>query len=64
MSISEKKIIAIEKLSKLNSEAAVNEVLEHLQELEKKGETKYINLTEHFDSVNERYGETLKKLAE
>jgi hypothetical protein len=64
MSISEMKVLAFEKLSALNEESAIKEILEHLETLNTNKKSKVYNLSSHLESINERYSETLQKLAE
>lgn len=58
------KVKAFEKLAALNDEVALKEILEHLQKLSENEKQRTYNLSKHFDSINNRYGNTLKKLAE
>lgn len=60
MSIAEMKIKAIEKLTALNDEASVKEVLEHLEKLN----ARQFDADKFFKQVSEQYGDVLKKLAE
>ncbi len=64
MSISEMKVLAFEKLSALNEESAIKEILLHLEYLNNVKKSKVYNLSIHLDSINERYSETLQNLAE
>ena len=64
MSVAELKIKAIEKLAALNDEAAVNAVNDFLDKLTKEHTQRVYNLSQHFEDLNQRYHETLKKLAQ
>ena len=58
------KVKAIEKLAALQDEAAVKEILEHLEKLNELEKKKIYNLSSHFEDISKRYDETLKKIAE
>ena len=58
------KVLAFEKLSALNEESAIKEILLHLEELNNNDKGRVYNLSRHLESINDRYSETLKKLAE
>ncbi len=62
MSTIEKKGYALEKIAALKSESALDEIIAHLERLEK--ENKTYNLSQHFDEVNSKYADVLKKLAQ
>lgn len=62
MSILEKKGYALEKIAALQSDAALDEIISHLERLS--NENKVYNLSKHFEEVNEKYSEVLKKLAQ
>ena len=64
MSIAELKLKVIEKLTTLNNEDTLMNILEQLNEREKKQDSKTHNLSRHFESISERYDSTLKKLAQ
>jgi nitrogen-specific signal transduction histidine kinase len=64
MSIAEMKLIAFEKLVLLKEEKALKEILEHIDALAENEKGKTYNLSRHFDAIDARYGETLKKLAQ
>lgn len=64
MSVAEMKVKAIEKLAALQNEAAVKEILEHLEKLNESEKQKAYDLSRHFTDLSKRYDETLKKLAE
>jgi len=64
MSVAEMKLAAISEISKLDNEAAVKEILEHLAKLSFAKENKTLNLSQHYDKVVEQYGNTLQKLAQ
>ncbi len=60
MSVAEMKVKAIEKLAALQDEAAVKEILEHLEKLN----AKKFDADDFFKKASEQYGDVLKKLAE
>ena len=60
MSVAEMKVKAIEKLAALQDEAAVKEILEHLEKLN----TKKFDADAFFKKASEQYSDVLKKLAE
>ena len=62
MSTIEKKGYALEKIAALQNESALDEIISHLERLEK--ENKVYNLSQHFEEVNAKYSDVLKKLAE
>ncbi|HMR82107.1 MAG TPA: hypothetical protein PKE30_03210 [Niabella sp.] len=62
MSVLEKKAIAFEKLAAIKDENVIDEVLQHLELLNKK--EKEIDLVKHLDSISERFDSTLKRLAQ
>jgi hypothetical protein len=65
MSIAEMKLVAINEISKLESENAVKEILNHIVKLNEEGdETKPLNLFQHYDKIKGQYGNTLQKLAQ
>ena len=63
MSIAELKLKAIEKLTSLDNEEVLKNILEQLNKEEKISDSKVHNLSQHFESISERYNHTLKKLA-
>lgn len=63
MSVAEMKVKAFEKLALLNDEAALKEILEHLDKL-KQDEEKKFDTDAFFKKASEQYGDVLKKLAE
>ena len=63
MSVAEMKVQAFEKLAALNDEAALKEILEHLDKL-KQGEEQKFETDGFFKKASEQYGDVLKKLAE
>lgn len=63
MSVAEMKVKAFEKLAALNDEAALKEILEHLDKLKPEEEQKF-DTDAFFKKASEQYGEVLKKLAE
>ncbi|HEY5368172.1 MAG TPA: hypothetical protein VIJ75_04205 [Hanamia sp.] len=64
MSIAELKLKVIEKLATLNNEDILKNILEQLDKKENKPDSKVHNLSQHFESISERYKQTLKKLAQ
>lgn len=64
MSILEKKVLAFEKLAALQNEEGIDEILAHLEKLNNEAKSRVYNLSKHTQSINQRYDETLKKLAE
>jgi len=60
MSVEELKQEAIKKISAINDETAIKEILDHLQKLSQ-GEA-YI-LSGHYDSIKQKYQSVLQKLA-
>jgi hypothetical protein len=59
------KLVAINEISKLESENAVKEILNHIAKLnEEGGQPKPLNLSQHYDKIKEQYGNTLQKLAQ
>ena len=64
MSVAEMKLAAINEISKLDNEAAVKEILEHLAKLSFAKENKTLNLSQHYDKVVEQYGNVLQNLAQ
>jgi hypothetical protein len=60
MSVAEMKVKAFEKLAALQDEAAVKEILEHLEKLN----AKKFDTDAFFKKTSEQYGDVLKKLAE
>jgi translation elongation factor EF-1alpha len=56
--------LAFEKLAALQNEEAIDEILVHLIELDAGEKTRIYNLSKHTGSIEERYGETLQKLAQ
>jgi hypothetical protein len=65
MSIAEMKLVAINEISKLESENAVKEILNHIAKLNEEGDdTKPLNLFQHYDKIKGQYGNTLQKLAQ
>jgi len=60
MSVAEMKVKAFEKLAALQDEAAVKEILGHLEKLN----ANKFDADAFFKKASERYGDVLKKLAE
>jgi hypothetical protein len=63
MSTSEMKLKAIEKIKSLENEETLKNILSELDKSDNKSDIKVYNLSQHFESINERYDKTLKKLA-
>ena len=63
MSVAEMKLAAINEISKLNNEAAVKEILEHLAKISKTENSK-LNAEGFFDKASEKYDDILQKLAQ
>ena len=65
MTIAEMKLVAINEISKLESKNNVKEILDHIAKMkEESGQTKPLNLFQHYDKVKVLYGNTLQKLAQ
>ena len=64
MSITEMKLKAIEKITSLNNEETLKNILSELDKIENKSEIKIHNLSQHFESISKCYDSTLKKLAQ
>jgi hypothetical protein len=62
MSIDEMKLKAIEKIKSLDNEETLRNILSELDKSENKSKLVY-NLSQHFESISNRYDKTLKKLA-
>jgi hypothetical protein len=62
MSIAEMKVLAFEKLSALNEEAAIKEILMHLEDLGSP-RTKF-NTDAFFEKMSTKYDDVLQKLAQ
>lgn len=60
MSIAELKLKVIEKLTTLENEETLKNIL---MQLDNSKDTKVHNLSQHFESISKRYNNTLKKLA-
>jgi len=63
MSTSEMKLKAIEKIKSLENEETLKNILSELDKSDNKSDIKVYNLSQHFESISERYDKTLKKLA-
>ncbi len=62
MSVAEMKLEAINKITGMQDEAILKEVLSYLEEkYNNKGE---YNLSRHYDAIKEQYGDVLEKLAQ
>ena len=57
------KLKAIEKIKSLENEETLKNILSELDKSDNKSDIKVYNLSQHFESINERYDKTLKKLA-
>jgi hypothetical protein len=64
MSTAEMKLVAIQKLTVLESDSVVRQILDLLDSAEKSTEKKDLNLSKHYDSVAGKYGSVLAKLAQ
>lgn len=64
MGIAELKLKAIEKLTTLDNEDTLRNILEQLNKEENKIKPKGPNLSKHFESISIRQENTLKKLAQ
>jgi hypothetical protein len=64
MSVAEMKLKAINKIANLNDEAAINEILEHLEKFNINEQGGNHNLSQHYEAIKNQYGDVLKKLAE
>jgi hypothetical protein len=62
MSVAEMKLAAIAEISKLHTEAAVKEILEHLEKISVT-EKKAFDAEAFFNEASAKYGDVLKKLA-
>ncbi len=63
MNTAEMKIELINKITKINNESVLKEVLALLKEANEKDELS-INLTRNYEAVKEQYGDVLQKLAQ
>ena len=63
MSTSEMKLKAIEKIKSLENEETLKNILSELDKSDNKSDIKVYNLSQHFESISERYDKTLKKIA-
>ena len=57
------KLKAIEKIKSLENEETLKNILSELDKSDNKSDIKVYNLSQHFESINERYDKTLKRLA-
>ncbi|MCW3114200.1 MAG: hypothetical protein JWR18_2596 [Segetibacter sp.] len=62
MSVAEMKIEVINKITSINSEVVLKEVLAILQNATEKEESS-INLSKNYNTIKEQYGDVLQKLA-
>lgn len=63
MSVAEMKLAAINEISKLKSESAVREILEHLIKISKDDKPQF-DPDVFFNGASDRYDDVLKKLAQ
>ena len=63
MGLSEIKLEVINELSKIEEGGKMQEVLVFLKTISDQ-KTPYLNLTQHYDKVNNQYANVLKKLAQ
>lgn len=64
MSITEMKLKAIKKITSLEDESILKNILIQLDKSEDKKENTPLNLSQHFESISKQYDNTLKKLAQ
>ena len=57
------KLKAIEKIKSLENEETLKNIMSELDKSDNKSDIKVYNLSQHFESISERYDKTLKKLA-
>jgi hypothetical protein len=57
------KLKAIEKIKSLENEETLKNILSELDKSDNKSDIKVYNLSQHFESISERYDKTLKRLA-
>jgi hypothetical protein len=57
------KLKAIEKIKSLENEETLKNILSELDKSDNKSNIKVYNLSQHFESISERYDKTLKRLA-
>lgn len=63
MSVAEMKIAVINRITNLNNEALLQEVLAWLEKAEAKSSDD-TNLSKNYDAIKEQYGDVLQKLAQ
>jgi len=63
MSVAEMKLAAINEISKLNNEAAVKEILDHLAKISKAENSKF-DTEAFFEKASQKYDDILQKLAQ
>lgn len=63
MSVAEMKLAAINEITKLNSEAAVREILEHLAKISSDVNQPF-DIDAFFKKASEKYSDVLQKLAQ
>jgi len=63
MSVAEMKLAAINEISKLNNEAAIKEILEHLAKISMEENTKF-DTEAFFEKASKKYDDILQKLAQ
>ncbi|MBS1509427.1 MAG: hypothetical protein JST86_01200 [Bacteroidetes bacterium] len=63
MSVAEMKLAAINEISKLENEAEIKEILDHLAKLSKESHTKF-DTSGFFEMASKKYDDILQKLAQ
>lgn len=63
MSVAEMKLEAIKKITSIDNESVLKNVLSLLKEAGEQGEPS-INLSRNYDAIKEQYGKVLQRLAE
>ena len=63
MSVAEMKLAAINEISKLKSESAVKEILDHLVQISKEDKPQF-DPDVFFDKASDKYDDVLRKLAQ
>jgi hypothetical protein len=63
MSVAEMKLEVIKKITGLDNESVLKDVLTLLKEVTDRGEG-FINLSRNYDALKEQYGEVLQRLAQ
>ena len=62
MSVAEMKMKAVNQIINLKDEESVKEILEHLEKLN--ATKSELNLSQHYNTIKEQYGDVLEKLAQ